>query len=452
MLREKAKGELKPLVDAMKKSAETWLKHPPIVEEPPLYPPGTVSHSEEWRTLWHGAWGVAIQKLDPAAKLGFLYQLTQDKRYGELAVRILMEAAQWDPKGSTGYLYNDEAGMPYNYLFSRTYTFVHDLLTSEQRDKCREVMRIRGEEMYHHLCPDHLWHPYHSHQNRAWHFLGEVAIAFHDEIPEADDWLWFSMNVFANVYPVWNDSEGGWHEGLAYWRSYMERFSWWADVMKSATGIDAYRAPFFSQIGYYPMYVQPPGLTMGGFGDQTQALKSSGNTRLMSVFAAQAQNPYWKWYVDAHGAAAQGEGGYIGFVRAALYPPVEARPPGDLPSSRAVSWGGAGLSAFQPLQRKRRCRAHVQEQPDGDAEPRVRFAERVHALRVRRAALHLLRPAGYLRQRSSCQLDVGDKIGQQHHGGRTRPDQTFAGGAWEDHGVSDVSRIRLPARRSGSCV
>jgi hypothetical protein len=333
-LREKAKGELKFLFDSMKKQGDAWLKKPPVVAEPPLYPPGTVSHSEQWRSYWHGAWGVAIAKLDPAARLGFLYQLTQDKHYGELAVKILMEAAAWDPKGSTGYLYNDEAGMPYNYLFSRTYTFVHDLLTEEQRKQCCDVMRIRGEEMYHHLCPDHLWHPYKSHQNRAWHFLGEVAIAFHDEIPEADDWLWFAMNVFENVYPVWNDSDGGWHEGLAYWRSYMERFSWWADVMKAATAIDAYHMPFFSQIGYYPMYVQPPGLTMGGFGDQTTQLKSSGNTRLLSVLARQAQNPYWQWYVDAHGADAGDERDYIGFIRAANYPAVSAKPVNELPSSR----------------------------------------------------------------------------------------------------------------------
>jgi hypothetical protein len=339
-LRGKAKGELKPLFDSMKKQGDAWLNKPPVVAEPPLYPPGTETKSEQWRTYWHGAWGVAIAKLDPAAKLGFLYQLTQDKRYGELAVRILMEAARWDPKGSTGYLYNDEAGMPFNYLFSRTYTFVHDLLTEDQRQQCRAVMRIRGAEMYHHLCPDHLWHPYKSHQNRAWHLLGEVAVAFHGEIPESDDWLWFSMNVFENVYPVWNDSDGGWHEGLAYWRSYMERFSWWADVMKSALGIDAYRMPFFSQIGYYPMYVQPPGLTMGGFGDQTTQLKSSGNTRLLSVLARQAQNPYWQWYVDAHGADAGEERDYIGFVRAANYPPVKAKPPTGLPSSRVFHGAG----------------------------------------------------------------------------------------------------------------
>ena len=66
-----------------------------------------------------------------------------------------MECARWDPKGSTGYRYNDEAGMPYAYYFARTYTFVNDLLTEEQKNICRQVMKIRGDEMYNHLCPGH---------------------------------------------------------------------------------------------------------------------------------------------------------------------------------------------------------------------------------------------------------------------------------------------------------
>lgn len=332
-LRERAKGDLKPEYDRLIAQCEKWVKNPPKVEEPPKYPPGTDVKSEQWRTYWHRGMEQTPATLDPMVNLGLAYQLSGDRRYGEAGKRILMLAAKWDPHGATGYLYNDEAGMPYNYLFSRGYTFLYDLLTEDERNECRRVMRVRGQEMYHHLCPSHFWTPYKSHENRAWHFLGEVAVAFHGEIPEADDWLWFSVNVFANVYPVWNDGDGGWHEGIAYWRSYMERFSWWADVMNAAVGIDAYKLPFFSQVGYYPMYVQPPGTKWGGFGDQNQDKPSSGNVRLMDTFAAQSGNPYWRWYVEAHGATPE-RTGYVGFIRTATLPEVAAKPPTDLPSSR----------------------------------------------------------------------------------------------------------------------
>jgi hypothetical protein len=342
-LRQRANGDLKLQASDLLRAAEKLLKNPAPTDEPPLYPPGTVSHSEQWRTYWWGGHDAAHRTLEPAALLGFAYQLTGDKRFGEEAHRILMAASKWDPTGSSGYRYNDEAGMPYNYLFSRTYTFIHDLLSESERAECRRIMTIRGREMYQHLCPSHFWSPYHSHQNRAWHFLGEVAVAFHGEIPEADDWLRFSLNVFSNVYPVWNDSDGGWHEGTAYWRSYLDRFTWWAEVMKSAVGIDAYRLPFFSQAGYYAMYVLPPGTPVGGFGDQTNLTTSAGAAQLVSVFARQAQNPYWQWYADAH-PQADDTGGYIGFIRAARYPTVKPKPPTDLPTSRVFR--GIGLAAM----------------------------------------------------------------------------------------------------------
>jgi len=177
-----------------------------------------------------------------------------------------------------------------------------------------------------------LWQPYSSHSNRAWHFLGEVGIAFLGEIEGADDWVWFAMNVFQNVYPVWSDDDGGWHEGSSYWSSYLSRFTWWADVMRAAMGIDAYRKPFFSRAGFYPMYLMPPGKVGGGFGDLTARRRASDNGPLVSVLAAQAGNPYWQWYVEQVGGPAE-SAGYVGFVRGTL-PRVEPKSPDDLPASR----------------------------------------------------------------------------------------------------------------------
>ncbi len=340
-LRELAKTDLKPACDNLIKQCDKLLKKPPSTEEPPTYPQGTVRLSEEWRTIWWGNRDRVCTVLDNAALLAFTRLITGKEEYGQLAKRLLLAAAEWEPKGATGYLYNDEAGMPFAYYFSRTYTFVNDLLTDEERAKCRQVMRVRGQEMYRHLCPRHLWSPYASHSNRAWHFLGEIGVAFLDEIPEAGEWVWFAMNVFYNVYPAWCDDDGGWHEGAAYWRSYIHRFTWWADIMRSAMGIDAYKKPYFSKIGYYAMYLQPPGTLAGGMGDLAGATKASENRPLMTILAAQARNPYWQWYVDAIGGP-QVEGGYVGFVRG-LAPKIEAKPPTDLPSSRCFRGIGQAM-------------------------------------------------------------------------------------------------------------
>ncbi len=337
-LRELARGKMEREYEALVKECERILDKPPAIEEPPKYPEGTIRNSDPWRTIWWGNRTYTIRALNSAATLAFTRLLGGQEKYGLEAKRILLECAKWDPKGSTGYRYNDEAGMPYNYYFARTYTFVNDLLSEQEKDFCRKVMKIRGDEMYDHLYPRHLWRPYSSHSNRAWHFLGEVGIAFLGEVEGAEDWVWFAMNVFFNTYPVWSDDDGGWHEGASYWSSYIGRFTWWADVMREAMGINAYDKPYFSKIGYYPMYLTPPGKVGGGLGDLTARRTARHNRQLMTVLAIQAQNPHWQWYVSQLGGA-DSVGGYIGFLRGQL-PKVKAKPPKDLPASRLFEGTG----------------------------------------------------------------------------------------------------------------
>jgi Domain of unknown function (DUF4962)/Heparinase II/III-like protein len=342
-LRMLAIEDLKPLTDGLVKRCYELLKNPPPVAEPPKYTKAMTRGSDAWREVWWGNRRTTIAALDGAATLAFTRLLIGHEDFGAEAKRILLACAQWDPRGSTGYRYNDEAGMPYAYYFARTYTFVHDLLTEEERALCRKVMAVRGKEMYRHLCPGHLWRPYSSHSNRAWHFLGEVAIAFRGEIEGAEDWLWFAMNVFRNAYPVWSDDDGGWHEGSNYWSSYVGRFTWWADVMREAFGINAYDLPFFKRTGDYGMYLLPPGKVGGGFGDLTAKVNPNRILALMTAFATQAGNPYWLWWVERNGGP-RPVPGYIGFVRGAL-PKVPAKAPDDLPPSKLFA--GVGLAVLQ---------------------------------------------------------------------------------------------------------
>ena len=331
-LRELARGIMKAEFDRLVKECERIISRPPATEEPPKYPKDIVRGSDPWREIWWGNRRYTIRALNSAATLAFTRLLGGKEKYGDEAKRILLECAKWDPKGSTGYRYNDEAGMPYNYYFSRTYSFVNGLLSEDEKNLCRKVMKVRGDEMYRHLYPRHLWRPYASHSNRAWHFLGEVGIAFLGEVEGAEDWVWFATNVFFNVYPVWSDADGGWHEGSSYWSSYINRFTWWADVMREAMGIDAYDKPYFSKIGYYPMYLMPPGKVGGGFGDLTARRRARQNVPLVSILAAQAGNGHWQWYVEQLGGP-EPAGGYIGFIRGTL-PEVEPTPPDELPKSR----------------------------------------------------------------------------------------------------------------------
>ena len=225
-LRRRTAGDLKENFESLVTASERILKDPPSTAEPPLYPEDTERLSEDWRQIWWGNRTYTIHALNSAAILAFTRLLGGKEEYGQLAKSILMDCAKWDPKGSTGYRYNDEAGMPYAYYFSRTYTFVNDLLSEEEKEQCRAMMKVRGDEMYKpSLPPPSLAALRGAISNRAWHFLGEVGIAFYEEIPEAAEWAWFAANVFSSVYPVWCDDMGGWHEGVSYWSSYIARFT-----------------------------------------------------------------------------------------------------------------------------------------------------------------------------------------------------------------------------------
>lgn len=345
-LRELAQGPLKDRWKTIVARCEKLLKNPPDVSEPLRYRKGEVRGKNDaaWRKRWWGNRKHTIAVTDGAATLAFAWLIGGDERYAKEARRLILAACDWDPNGATSYAYNDEAGMPFAYYTARTYTWLHGFLKEEERRKIRSVMRVRMGQMHRHLARGrrHIWRPYSSHANRAWHWLGEVATAFLGEIPGADDAAWYALNVFYCAYPVWNDDRGGWHEGLAYWNSYVGRVMSWLMTMRTSYGIDGFQKPFFSRAGDFALYVAPPGETMGGFGDLTFGYDARRTRPLMTQLARLAGNPYWQWYVDQAGGK-RAVGGYLGFLQGAL-PAVAARPPRDLESS--VLFPGTGVAVL----------------------------------------------------------------------------------------------------------
>jgi len=345
-LRELAQGPLKDRYDDLVAQCEKLIESPPPTEDYPKYPEGMERLSPEWARIWRGARNYVARPLNGVTTLALVWRLGGPEEYGQAARRMLMEVAEWDPVGATGYRYNDEAGMRYAYGFSRAYTMTFDLLSEAERERCREVMRVRGQEMYGHLHTQriHLWNPYSSHPNRAYHYLGEIGLAFYGEIPKAEEWAWFATNIFFNTYPVWSDPDGGWHEGLSYWDGYLTRITWWLDVMRATLEIDGYRKPFFSQVGYFPIYAQPPNSPRLTFGDTTGRRIPQDVQPLMRQFVQQTGNPYWADYLQRIGGPLE-ERDWVGFIRAAraqARPPVEPRSIADLPDSRLFA--GTGLA------------------------------------------------------------------------------------------------------------
>ncbi len=399
-LKELAHGALHERWETLLAKADGLIDEPPDTTEPPKYPEGMVRKSGEWREIWWGNRRRMIAVVDAAATLAFVYRITDEVEYGDAARDLLLAFAAWDPNGATNYQYNDEAAMPALYMASRAYSWAYPVFSDEDRAVLVEVMRERGRQAFEHLHGHHhLWRPYSSHSNRAWHFLGELAIAFHGEIPEAGEWLDYAMTVFYTAYPVWGDADGGWHEGTGYWSSYIGRFMYWAYVARAAFGIDVFERSFFRRTGYYGMYVLPPGSETGGFGDQAARVTSARIAPLMATLAANARNPHWQWYAEANGAELPG--GYIGFLYAARASGLEAEPPAALPSSACFQGNGLAVMNTNLLDGKENVQVLMKSSP---------FGRQSHGFNANNA--FVLNIGG---QRALCSSGRRDIHGSPHH-------------------------------------
>jgi hypothetical protein len=54
-------------------------------------------------------------------------------------------------------------------------------------------------------------------------FAVEGSIVLAHEVPDAPQWLDYTLHILWSVYPAWGRSDGGWHEGVSYWTGYMSR-------------------------------------------------------------------------------------------------------------------------------------------------------------------------------------------------------------------------------------
>jgi hypothetical protein len=319
------------------RAADEYLKLP-LIPEPPPWTDGKWT-AEEWRRNYRQA----IKASETAETLAFCYLLTGDSRYGEGARKWLLQIASWKPLGTTSMRVNDEAGMPILYLTSRAYDWAYDALSEADRAKLREMVRARGEEAYNllHRIP-HEQKAYHSHAGRMWHFLGEAAIAYYGEVPEAKKWLDYALTIFWAWYPAYGDEDGGWAQGYAYWGSYVNRSTWWMDALHAALGIDGTKKPFYRHVGDFPLYVAPPGGALVGFGDYAEARPTPDKAAVVAYFARMRGVPEWQWYAEAWGQRDSAQGP-IGFLRNARpNPPVpKAKPPAGWPYAkwfRGAGW------------------------------------------------------------------------------------------------------------------
>ena len=206
------------------------------------------------------------------------YLLTGDERFRERALSIIFEVAKWDPEGVTGSAVSDFSDARCMLAMSIAFDTFYDGLSSTQRDILVKAVHARAHKFYlswinnqeARLLSGHVW-------QHILHYLFQTALAMYGEDPAATDWLTYSYELFLARTPILGGTDGGWTEGVSYFRMNMETVIEIPLFIHKYTGFDFIRShPWYTRNIDWLIYNIPPGSSADGFGDNTEEIFSPG--------------------------------------------------------------------------------------------------------------------------------------------------------------------------------
>ena len=183
-----------------------------------------------------------------------------------------------------------------------------------------------------------------------------------DEDDEARDWLNYCIEFLFTVYSPWGDSDGGWAEGTNYWMMGMAYLIEAANRLKSFTGLDLYKRPFFRNTGDFPLFCKAPNTRRATFGDDSTmgdlpCIKTGINLR---QYAGVTGNGAYQWYHEELARLNPGtemafynwgwwDTNFDELTYRTDYPEVKAVPPeGGLRWFKGIGWVGVQHAMADP--------------------------------------------------------------------------------------------------------
>lgn len=215
--------------------------------------------------------------------------VTGEDKYLAKAKEYLLRACQWhlapDWKsgpvpGATDIYYNDEGNFRLWRKLPLVYDQLRDQLTPAERNRVLAHFRERGRRTIQwikdqgHIAltrRNSIADTPSSHPIRFMPMAGIAALALWDDLPEAHDWWAFAYTFYRDQFTPWGGDDGGWGEGVAYWRGTIEH-AFFQDALLAIGDPLAYASPFWKNTGYFALYNVQPYLATS-FGDLPNAGK-----------------------------------------------------------------------------------------------------------------------------------------------------------------------------------
>lgn len=266
----------------------------PLPPEPPNCYPERVFDV----TLWREGITIASSVVQNLDALAFGFLISGEQRYADAGKKLLLHVANWDPSGTSSRSINDEVSMRLLYSMSRAYDWLHPVLSPKERALVQECIRERGNDVYRAMRRTGFENTLlDNHLVRTMGFLGQAAIAFMGDFPEAEIWFDYIVGLFLFKYPAFGGDEGGWSQGVSYWQSYISWVLEFLDALHTATGLNLAEKPFFRNTAYFKLYAHPPKSKFGAFGDHADGPPGQGAALVVGRFAQLHKDPALQWYV-----------------------------------------------------------------------------------------------------------------------------------------------------------
>jgi hypothetical protein len=299
--RARCSGDLKSEFETLLDSAKKELSEPHTMEEPEFLPDRFADFEAFWKIHYPTMWGTR-RFVKGAEALALAYVTTGDETFGRAACERMVSVCAWDPEGSSYLEHNDEAHMAVIWHGPHACDWVWDLFTDEERKQVIDQYRKRGKITFEHMHDRGLYGitRFDSHAGREIVFLANLAIVFHDHIPEAAMWLEWLRPVLCGVWPSWAGNDGGWAQGLSYSNPYVTIMTMFASALKRATGIDLYTRSFWKGHARWRYLMWPAYAEWMGFGDHSEKWSSAWetNANLVEIIARETASPEFMGYVQ----------------------------------------------------------------------------------------------------------------------------------------------------------
>lgn len=207
------------------------------------------------------------------------YLLTGEKRFRRRALDIALEVARWDPDGVTGSGTSDFADARCMLAMALTLDTFYDDLSPAEKKTLVSASRARAESFYQswinhqeaRVLSGHVW-------QHILHYFFQIALALHGEDRAADKWLAYAYELFLARTPILGGTDGGWTEGVSYFRMNMETVLEIPLFINRYTGFDFINShPWYGKNIDWMIYHIPPGSSADGFGDNTEEVFSPGS-------------------------------------------------------------------------------------------------------------------------------------------------------------------------------